>query len=919
MLAPAEIARSGAVVAGALPLSGHGAGLARGALALDPADGPGGDDALLRALEAAVADERGLAASAAAARRFARRSTFAHGARYLAGLLAAAAAGGGLDGGAAAAAAASALDSDLSPAVALGEGAAGPSAEGGAWLAVHAQAELRDPFSGRVLAGGAAPPPPSLPGQLAPWLLRGAGAGALLLEVGAGLGQGVVEWVVAGGRAVAVELLGSNAEKICLSRALNGFSSAPGALTVLHAAAGPCARGEGGEGARVVAYVRDEAEASGFLSAGEAGGALEGAALVDLRRAPDGTFRHRAVGALAAQRVPRTCLDELAVRPSPALAACGVEAGPSPDGQLGLVSLLHVSVAGGAEGAIEVLEGGQRLLERGAVKHVLVSGAGDWGAGAEAVERWLRDARYCAVAWWRREGAGAEWVAGCAWDGEEGATECLPIGTALNPASAVTSEHAALFRLRARAEEGPASGQTSGSVDAEAEAAEEAAEEAAAEAAAARALAEYAELHAGILDPGNETAPKRFLVLRAGHGLANTMLEEVTALLVAMLSRRALLFDLSGAVFAHPRPDDHAVFARPLLLAPEALLPFLPPADAEAPPGRGALAIDERQGFRDWADPAAGGGYARYARVLACEDWRARASEPRLRAEHLFGAPFALLNPHHAAELRALFGPGARALFPRLHAFLHGPTEPILDRAAALLRALRAGDAGDRPQCTVGIHLRWHHLAEEAARAGAAPAPDPAARRAAQRAAARAFVARAVEVCAAEQGAEAGGAGVAVWVAGDYAEVVDAAVAVAKEEFGVRALSLAGQEQGTERVARPGAGSDLSGDNSDHAGALADLEVLSRCAHFVGTRLSTFSFVAHARRQPPARPYHLCGARAPGPDGWGCMEVPHGQAGLVAAGAAPAAWPWTPAALERLREDCAGGAQADAPGMLLPV
>ena len=114
-------------------------------------------------------------------------------------------------------------------------------------MAVHGGWARCDPWSSRMLAGGMPPPPLSLTGVLASLLLpeplgigeeEGNGKGGLLVEVGAGLGQGALEWVGAGGSALAVELLESNAEQLRWSRDLNGWSR--GALEVINSAAGSC-------------------------------------------------------------------------------------------------------------------------------------------------------------------------------------------------------------------------------------------------------------------------------------------------------------------------------------------------------------------------------------------------------------------------------------------------------------------------------------------------------------------------------------------------------------------------------------------------------------------------------------------------------------------------------------------------------
>ena len=67
--------------------------------------------------------------------------------------------------------------------------------------------------------------------------------------------------------------------------------------------------------------------------------------------------------------------------------------------------------------------------------------------------------------------------------------------------------------------------------------------------AALRALAEqalqrYAKLHRAILDPADHSVQKRFLVLQPLLGMGNSQIEEVTALLIAMVTKRALVIDL---------------------------------------------------------------------------------------------------------------------------------------------------------------------------------------------------------------------------------------------------------------------------------------------------------------------------------------------------------------------------------------
>ena len=61
---------------------------------------------------------------------------------------------------------------------------------------------------------------------------------------------------------------------------------------------------------------------------------------------------------------------------------------------------------------------------------------------------------------------------------------------------------------------------------------------------AERALQRYAELHRAILDPADRRVEKKFLVLQPLLGMGNSQIEEVTALLIAMETNRALVIDL---------------------------------------------------------------------------------------------------------------------------------------------------------------------------------------------------------------------------------------------------------------------------------------------------------------------------------------------------------------------------------------
>jgi len=69
-----------------------------------------------------------------------------------------------------------------------------------------------------------------------------------------------------------------------------------------------------------------------------------------------------------------------------------------------------------------------------------------------------------------------------------------------------------------------------------------------------KVLREYVDLHRRILDEQDESVAKRFLVVRSSHGVSNTQIEEVTGLLIAILTRRALILDFSNDSYTGPRP-----------------------------------------------------------------------------------------------------------------------------------------------------------------------------------------------------------------------------------------------------------------------------------------------------------------------------------------------------------------------------
>jgi len=199
---------------------------------------------------------------------------------------------------------------------------------------------------------------------------------------------------------------------------------------------------------------------------------------------------------------------------------------------------------------------------------------------------------------------------------------------------------------------------------------------------AAALLREYAALHRRIVDPADSGVAKRFLVVRSSHGLSNTQIEEVTGLLMAIVTRRALILDFSNDTYTGQRPVME--YEWPLDIWMDAMSPFL----AEESDVLEMPRIENEE-------------YGKYGELLACADWNGSLPADVYLANTLFGFPTAYLNPHHAPWINTNFGP---YVFPLLHAFLHRPAHSvrrIAEPAQALLRNV---------SCSVGLQIRWHHL-----------------------------------------------------------------------------------------------------------------------------------------------------------------------------------------------------------------
>ncbi|KAJ1480258.1 hypothetical protein T484DRAFT_1901378 [Baffinella frigidus] len=199
-----------------------------------------------------------------------------------------------------------------------------------------------------------------------------------------------------------------------------------------------------------------------------------------------------------------------------------------------------------------------------------------------------------------------------------------------------------------------------------------------------------ADLYLGrILDPEDAGVEKRFLVVRSSHGLSNTQIEEVTGLLVAVVTRRALILDFSNDSYTGQRPVME--YDWPIDIWVDGMSPFLdPPTEGgDAPEVVDAPRIPNEE-------------YGKYGELLACLDWNASMVEPFVVFNTFFGFPTAYLNSQHAQFIREHFGSFA---FPILHAFLHRPGASVRSVAGGLHQEHLANAS-----CSVGLQIRWHHL-----------------------------------------------------------------------------------------------------------------------------------------------------------------------------------------------------------------
>eukprot|EP00960_Hanusia_phi_P074538 768263-Hanusia_phi.AAC.7 len=418
-------------------------------------------------------------------------------------------------------------------------------------------------------------------------------------------------------------------------------------------------------------------------------------------------------------------------------------------------------------------------------------------------------------------------------------------------------------------------------------------------------LQDFAKLQMRMFDPNNREVERKFLVLRSGHGIANTMLEEISALLVALASGRALVFAYDSDIFGLERPSD--CFHRPFPMSLEEALGLQEGMEQEGRAEKLNLSL---------VSGDTGRGYARYHEMAACTRPDVSLRGKFVVLQHFYSFPALFLNPsvtslldldeeEEEEEEEEEAQEKVDDVFQRLHAFLHRPAQSILREA----RQLWQEQLKSSP-CSVGVQFRWHHLSE---RRGGKENQTHLEQ------VSKMFFDQALSVCEdffqqSSRLNKLNRTSVALWISSDYSFVYDVfqdlAHSVTKVRVTIHHLSKADIRIHSRcrppppcshdlLTHRPDDVGDLSGDHDDHVASLLDMEILSSCRFLICTRLSTFGFVAYARRSNvngrSHRVYYLCDGESAS-----CRRVTGRLSGLVAGHPVHQGWPWTEQKLKQV-------------------
>lgn len=353
---------------------------------------------------------------------------------------------------------------------------------------------------------------------------------------------------------------------------------------------------------------------------------------------------------------------------------------------------------------------------------------------------------------------------------------------------------------------------------------------------ASRVLEGYTELHRRILDPRDKTVPKRFLILSPLLGIGNSMIEEVTALLLSIVTQRALVIDLFDRSVGQGEPwfAPHDVYARPIAMDKEGLRHFVTD-------GARLITLPENRTLL----------YAQFNPLLGCSSWEVALQDPLIASKGRFlGYLPAYFNKAHGAWVRRTFGP---YLFSLASNFLHKPAKAVSAKVKKLHRKFV-----EPYNCSVGIHIRWgspedpFHYVDHL---------DPA--RSLER-----FMSCARARCPLAGGTSWVLATDSLWVRSEVRRSLPEGVSLHHMKYKVRP------------------------DNGEHARALGEIQLLGKCDHLVTTRLSTFSFAIHARSLQV--PWVVS------KEGASCARLPSSQDGLFMKDRVHDRWPWQAAQMDQL-------------------
>jgi len=345
------------------------------------------------------------------------------------------------------------------------------------------------------------------------------------------------------------------------------------------------------------------------------------------------------------------------------------------------------------------------------------------------------------------------------------------------------------------------------------------------------ALSSYEKLHARILDPREKKIKRKFLVLQPLLGMGNSQIEEATALLLAMQTRRALVIDLFDRSVGDGGPSWYAPYLETynrshMDMDKERLATFLQ-NNSET-----SLLPEFREHL-----------YAQFNELVACKRWdRALTGKTVASRGRFLGYLPAYHNQHHGKWLRQTFG---AFFFHFALNFLHRPSKEVKLKVQGIRSKYLL-----HSNCSIGIHIRWgkpsdhYHYVDH-------NRPEESLKK---------YLDCSLQLCPNKNTTVYLLATDSHWVRKEFRKLVPDQVRVWSSKHSVKP------------------------DNRHHVHALTEQIALGECDHIITTRLSTFSFSIHARANK--RPWVVA------KDSPSCKRLSHSQDGLFADPPIHDKWPW---------------------------